>query len=464
MKNIILLITDTFRYDNLFDRAERPVRTPALDRFITAKATAVEGFYSGSFPTIPHRTDVATGRLGWPHYGWQAIEKSSKNHIAQMLGKAGYETQLLCDCPHLFNAHFQHGFRAACQIRGQEGDTPLLRLNDPVVHVVPPNKTRRINGDAPTLADLHRWTNRYFETEQDTFAARTGLMTMRWLEENYKGGPFFTWVDFFDPHEPWDPPEYMVKRYDPTYDGTPMIHPNYGSTDVYTPAEAHNLWAHYAAEAELVDRWVGRVLDKIDELGLLESSIVVITSDHGHSVGDHNRAGKTNISSGEDSNYWPLYPEVNRVPFILAGAGVPPGKSLDIIGQPIDILPTICELADVDVDAPEPIEGKSFAPIVKTGTGEHREFAVSATCMNVSDGVGDRATTPAVVTKDWAYYPVGQKGDPELYNIKEDPHAKNNVAADNKSVLSEMHDRLIRQLEEHHADQGLIDGWKRVRK
>ena len=69
MKNIILLITDTFRYDNLFDRAERPVRTPALDQFITNKATAIEGFYSGSFPTIPHRTDVATGRLGWPHSG-----------------------------------------------------------------------------------------------------------------------------------------------------------------------------------------------------------------------------------------------------------------------------------------------------------------------------------------------------------------------------------------------------------
>ena len=58
MKNIILLITDTFRYDNLGDRAPRPVRTPALDAFIAERATEIQRFYMGSFPTIPHRTDT----------------------------------------------------------------------------------------------------------------------------------------------------------------------------------------------------------------------------------------------------------------------------------------------------------------------------------------------------------------------------------------------------------------------
>ena len=61
MKNIVLLITDTFRYDNLGDVAKRPVRTPELDAFAAHRASAIEDFYTGSFPTIPHRTDVATG-------------------------------------------------------------------------------------------------------------------------------------------------------------------------------------------------------------------------------------------------------------------------------------------------------------------------------------------------------------------------------------------------------------------
>ena len=71
MKNIIVLLIDTFRYDNLGNRAERPVRTPEIDVFAAKRATSVEKFYMNSFPTIPHRTDFATGVLGWPHYGWK---------------------------------------------------------------------------------------------------------------------------------------------------------------------------------------------------------------------------------------------------------------------------------------------------------------------------------------------------------------------------------------------------------
>ena len=113
MKSIILLLTDTFRYDNLGERA-----------------TSVERCYMNSFPTIPHRTDFATGVLGWPHYGWQPIDLSGPNHIGRMLRQQGYATQLICDCPHLFNNRFQQGFDTAFQLRGQESDLPLLHLND----------------------------------------------------------------------------------------------------------------------------------------------------------------------------------------------------------------------------------------------------------------------------------------------------------------------------------------------
>ena len=130
MKSIILLLTDTFRYDNLGDRAARPVRTLEIDKFASEPATSVERFYMNSFPTIPHRTDFATGVLGWPHYGWQPIDLSGPNHIGRMLRQQGYATQLICDCPHLFNNRFQQGFDAAFQLRGQESDLPLLHLND----------------------------------------------------------------------------------------------------------------------------------------------------------------------------------------------------------------------------------------------------------------------------------------------------------------------------------------------
>ena len=258
MKNIVLLITDTFRYDNLGDKAKRPVYTPELDAFAASRASAIEGFHTGSFPTIPHRTDVATGRLGWPHYPWQPITRSGRNHIARMLGAEGYATQLICDCPHLFNARFQHGFQAAYQHRGQEGDRHLLHLNDDIRKVMPHEKTRRTpNFQGKTLTDMHRWINRYASREDETFCARTAATTVRWLEENHHANPFFLWVDFFDPHEPWDPPEYMVAKYDPDYQGEPMLHCNYGPATDYSAAELNNLWAHYAAESELVESPLG---------------------------------------------------------------------------------------------------------------------------------------------------------------------------------------------------------------
>jgi len=461
MKNIVLLITDTFRWDNLGSRARRRVRTPALDAFAAERATAVDGFYTGSFPTIPHRADVAAGALGWPHYGWQPIDLSSPNHIARILAAAGYATQLICDCPHLFNARFQHGFHAAFQHRGQEGDKPLLHLNDPIDIVVPHEKTRvHPIFRGRTLADTHAWTNRNPRYETEMFPAKTGDTAVRWLEENYLAGPFFLWVDFFDPHEPWNPPEYLVRRYDPGYAGTPMVHCNYGPATDYTPAELQNLWAHYAAESELVDRWIGRVLQKIDDLQLWDDTIVLATSDHGTSLGEHNRTGKSNICD-HDPRYWPLYPEIGHVPFLVAGGGVPRGACRDALGQPVDILPTLCELAGAAVEPPAPLEGKSLAPTILEGKPSHRDVAVTGCCIHPKgDARPKRAVTPFVVTDRWGYAPVGACGRQELYDLAADPLAARDVAASHPDTVADLHARFIAHLRQHNAPEATIALWQ----
>ena len=462
MKNIILLITDTFRYDNLGDNAARPVRTPELDRFASERATSIERFYTASFPTIPHRTDTATGTLGWPHYGWQPIDQSSPNHIARLLGEAGYASQLICDCPHLFNARFQHGFNAAFQHRGQEGDIPLLHLNDPIEVVVPDEKTRtRPTFLGNTLVNLHRWTNRNPRYEADMFPAKTAQTAIRWLEENSQANPFFLWVDFFDPHEPWDPPEYMVCRYDPDYEGTPMLHCNYGPSSAYTPDELHNLWAHYAAESELVDRWLGRVLQKVDDLQLWQDTIVVVTSDHGTSLGEHDRTGKSNIHD-EDPRYWPLYPEISHVPFLIAGGDVPAGQSLDLIAQPMDILPTLLELAGADVEPEQTFQGMSLGGAVLDGKVVHRDCAVAGCCIQAQgEGRPKKCSTPFLVAGKWGYAPVGAYGKQELYDLTNDPLAAQDVAEGNEAVIAELHARFIQHLRDHCATDAFTALWER---
>lgn len=452
--NVILIISDTFRYDNLFDRASMPVRTPHLDRF-AERTVSLSRLYTSSFPTIPHRTDLTTGRYGWPWYSWQSRLKSSKNHSPLILGEAGYVSQLICDCPHLFPTNFNDGFNGARAIRGQEGDIFFLRMNRPIENVMPTEKTRaaeRRHFRGHNLPDISRWTNPFWYREEDRFPPRTSALAVEWLEENYKHHPFFLWVDFFDPHEPWDPPEYMVKKYDPDYNDTPMIHPNYGKASDYTAAELKNLRAHYCAEAELVDRWVGRVLQKIDDLDLWDNSIVIFTTDHGMSLGEHNRTGKSNINPGDD-RYWPIYPEVAHIPFMIAAPGLEGGRTVDALLQPSDILPTILDIAGVKADPPDPFHGRSFAPMLRGKKQKPiRDCAITAGFLRADSGRAPAdSNTPVVHTEKWAYVPIGMEGERELYDIENDPYAESDVAGKHPDVVNDLHGRLLAWLVEIDA-------------
>ncbi len=459
--NIVLINADTYRYDNLFDRAAQhtdipPVRTPHLDSF-SARAVSMAQFYTGSFPTIPERTDLISGRYGWPWYGWKYLEEN--NRLPQLLNQKGYVTQLLCDCPHLFNNGFQRVFNAAYQVRGQEGDTFTLHMNDPINKVMPREKTRTGHHfQGKNLVDLHRWTNRYWRCEDDTFPPRTAAHVVRWLEENNSYRPFFLWVDFFDPHEPWDPPEYMVKKYDPEYEGIPMLHPNYGKASDYTPAELRNLRAHYCAEAELVDRWVGRIFQKLDDLMLWDSTIVIFTTDHGISLGEHNRTGKSNIND-KDGRRWPLYTEVAHIPFLIAAPGLQGGHTVELFAQPVDIMPTLFDLTGLEIEAPAPFHGQSFAPALwGHDQAPIRDFAICGCHLRKKEGqVPSTAVTPVLYTETWAYAPIGLQGERELFDLTTDPYGETNIAADHPEVVQELHSKLLQWLQDMNAPANAIE-------
>jgi arylsulfatase A-like enzyme len=240
-----------------------------------------------------------------------------------------------------------------------------------------------------------------------------------------------------------------------------MFHPNYGMSTVFSAEELVNLWAHYAAEAELVDRWIGRVLQKVDDLDLWDDTVVVVTSDHGASLGEHGRTGKSNISTSDD-RFWPIYPEVGHVPFLIAGAGVPMGQSLDLIAQPVDILPTIAELAGVKLEPECALDGRSFAGCIANGSDRHREYAVTG-CFAVPDGsaggVPREASTPFIVGGDWGYTPIGATGEPELYRLVGDPLAVEDVIVDNAPAAAEMQALLDEHLLQYGASTETVEMW-----
>ena len=360
-------------------------------------------------------------------------------------------------------AAFFEGFNGAHTLAGQEGDTYFLGMNHPIEEAMAAEKTRNFGQhfQGRTLIDLHQWTNRRWYREIDRFAPRTAELAVEWLEENYRHSPFFLWVDFFDPHEPWDPPEYMARRYDSDYDGPPMLHPNYGKAEDYTEAELRNLRAHYCAEAELVDRWVGRILTKIDDLDLWRNSVVVFMSDHGICLGEHNRTGKSNVNRNDD-RHWPLYPEIVHIPFLAAAPGLEGGGAVDALLQPADIAPTLLELAGVDVEPPEPMHGYSFAPLLRgRGGGGPRECVVSARYARLEEGaLPAKSVTPVVYTERWAFAPVDSCGGRQLFDLTVDPLAETNVVDDYPDVAADLHEALLAEMRKVDAPDEALAVWR----
>jgi len=454
--NIVLIMSDTFRYDNLGCNGNRVIDTRDLDAF--AKQCAVfDNCYTGSFPTLPQRTDMVTGRFVFPYYGWQALEPDWIP-VAEYLHGAGYVTQLLCDTPHLLsrNSNFYRGFDAYLWTRGQESDTPFTRMNDPIRPMMDHKKTRRdynpghkpspapgIPFDA-TLLDRHRWINRHWRYEEDRFMMKTGSLAEKWLEENYACKNFFLWVDMFDAHEPWDPPEYLVKRYDPDYNGPPMLHPNYGHASDYTAAEIKNMRAHYAGEAHLVSKAIGRIIRKVEETGLMENTAIIFTSDHGHAIGEHDMVGKCNINP-KDNRVWQLYREVTHVPLMIYVPGVKPRRT-NALAQPVDIMPTILELAGHKI--PGDIDGISLCDVIRRKKNSVRNYAISASAP---------ITHTKVVTvqdKKYSLAIAGKNGsEVELFDTQQDPGQTKNLL---KKQPKEAR-RLLGYLNSFLKDKG-IDG------
>jgi len=438
--NLIVVVSDTFRHDHCGSSGNPWIRTPDLDRF-AAEAVGFDRHYVSSFPTIPTRTDWFTGRFSFPAHGWRALDPQAPV-LAGLLAREGYLNQLIMDNPHMMKDanFFNRGFEGACWLRGQEGDTYLTRYNR-LERAMPEDKTRQTpRRHGHTLVDIHRTTNRDWAWEEDRFAARTLRTASRWLEENYRAERFFLWVDCFDVHEPWDPPEYWVERYDPGYAGPPMLHPNYGPADIYTEAELRNLRAHYAGEVSMISRWFGHLLRKVEDLALEDRTAVVFTSDHGIFLGEHNRTGKSNLWPG-DARRWPLYEEVAHIPLFIRVPGVAP-RRVSALVQPPDLMPTLLDLAGA---APPPhLHGRSLLPLLRGETDTHRDVAVSG---------AHAAGHPQQAVRDgrYAYYPEGEAGKPELYDLAADPGEGRNLAAERGDERRRLQGRLEQWVAAHQA-------------
>jgi len=451
----VFVMIDTLRYDFLGCYGNTEGLTPELDR-LADDAFVFDNSYISSFPTVPNREDIFTGKYSFPHHGWGPLPADAVT-MAEIFTDGNYLTQLIADTPHIMGRQYgyQRGFQAYHWIRGHENDCYLTRYNHPFRQMMPYDKTRMDelyfknipHPDLPghPLVDFHFWINEErLRHEEGYFAATTGRETSKWIEDNYKCEDFVLWVDTFECHEPYAPPPYYVERLDPKYKGAPMLYPDDGPADKYTAAELRNMRARYAGEVALTSKWVGHLIRKLEDVGIYDDTVIVLTSDHGTYLGEHSRTGKFLLDhETQEITPWPQYDEVHKVPLLIKMPGQTRSRRIKQVVQPVDFLPTILDFAKLRTDVE--LEGHSLRPLLEGKSVKWpRQYAYGG--FSIRDQEPNFWTM--VTGRGWCMNTGGDSDEePELFNLRVDPAQKKNVYRQNKEVAQAMGRAYLRFLE-----------------
>ena len=448
--NIVVLCSDSFRADVLDCYGDHQVHTPNLDKF-ASQSIVFENAYTEGLPTIPARKIYFTGRRLFPRWELKPIKGDSVSSLmgwnplleeeitlAEILQRENILTGLITDVYHYFKpAQNLHRYFDSWQwIRGQEADPYRTGLREvmPKYARVPEVKVSEDMRKAFLRSALHikGTDDKYLlniskgKEEEDYFVAQVMLKATEWLEDNAKNSPFLLWVDCFDPHEPWDPPKKYADMYYPDYEGLEPIFALSRSINAFSFAEQKRIKALYFGEVTLVDKWIGKVLEKIKSLGLEDDTVVIFTSDHGTILGELGRLHK-----GQDLL---IKPEVQLPLIIHYPDGLLKGKRITGVVQSIDLMPTLLDILDVDI--PDRVEGHSFLPLMK---GEERDLHPEGVITAFGDYVSLR-------DKRWNYinrYRGENAGnEPQLFNLEQDPKETKNTALDYPEVLKTMQDKI----------------------
>jgi arylsulfatase A-like enzyme len=442
------VILDTLRKDHVGAYGNRWIHTPHLDTF-AAEAVAFTRAYPESLPTLPMRRGVHTGMRTFPFHGhrdykgdfigapgWGPIPEEQET-VAELLGKHGYRSCLITDCYHQFkpSKNFHRGFSQWTWIRGQETDR--YRSGPPVAREDLARHMTAAPEEDPALAGfltnyLRNNTDRRRET--DYYPARVFMEASRWIWDNRDEERFFLVVDSFDPHEPWDPPVYYRRLYDPDDDCTDVIQSLYAPwKGQLKTREVKRLQANYAGEVTMVDRWFGYFLETLRTSGRLEDTVVAVISDHGHNLG-RDPGDKGLISK---QGHPMTHAVADLVLMIRHPAGAAAGSECPALVYNHDLTATL--LAMVGVEPEQKMDGLDFWPAVRNdhgklpdSRGKIRDYVTVAWGPVVT-----------VIDDEWWYNASIWGDDPLLYRVAEDPQLERNLAQENEKQCRAMLERAV---------------------
>jgi arylsulfatase A-like enzyme len=429
--NVLLITTDQQRYDTVGPSGMAQARTPRLD-VLAERGAFFRNAFCQNPVCIPSRACLMTGRYTHQHgvdYMEQVIDDTPglpvwELTIQERLQHAGYRTAAFGKI-HMMP---ERGFHEQ-QVTGGKGARWRKSAGLPV-------------GLGPLGRDYAAWLEERHPGAYETIYARrrepdyaqyataapfplpleeyvdywTAQNTIDFLERDHDR-PFFVWCGFCGPHPPCDPPAPYDAMYPEDEVGLP---PNYGVLEDGSPREtspqqdavARRFCAYYWGLVTLIDDQLGRILDAMERRGLLDSTLIIFTSDHGEMMFEFGRTGKSRF-----------YEPVIRMPLILVPpGGLSEGHQPDGLVETFDIAPTVLDYCGADV--PAEMSAASLRLLVE-GRGRGKEMVLS----EFTDA-GRQTQTTCVRTECYKYWHESPRGDECLFDLESDPLERHNVAAD----------------------------------
>ena len=428
--NVLFISIDSLRADHLASYGYDRVTSPNLDR-LADEGVLFETVVAESSWTLPTHASMFTGLTSRVH----GVDRNARRLApdAQTLGtifqRAGYRTRGVFSGPYLHTTFGFGGGFAPGDWSGVEEQSPLDAMSPEEA-----GAQRR-----ETLKDAHGLSHQSITSPAVTAQAESFLAGVG--EE-----PFFLFLHYFDVHFDYIPPEEYWRRFDPDYAGDHSPERFLENPDIRPdmPAEelAHVL-ARYDGEILWVDEHIGRVLAALEEHGLGEDTLVMVTSDHGDEFFEHGRTGHRHT----------LYDEVLLVPLIARHPGRTATRHrVSGVVRHIDLLPTLLDWVGLPV--PESAMGTSLAGALR---GEPLGADLAALSRLHKPSTRESFTT--LRHSDWKWLERTQGGaapERQVFDLSVDPAERVPRREDPRVETGALQLQALEVLEQQRA--GNLDG------
>jgi arylsulfatase A-like enzyme len=354
------------------------VRTPNFDRF-AKRGVTFDRHFVGSLPCMPARRDLHTGRLNFMHRSWGPLEPFD-NSFPQSMWLAGIHTHLISDHLHYFEdggSTYHNRFRTWDFVRGQEYDAWKAMVQPPVARLREKYAAKHYNFDSSWKhpKDVydgswkriqHAINSEFMVEEKDLPLARCFAAGFEFLDVNGTADQWFLMLECFDPHEPFQAPARFKEQYATGWNAGILDWPIYEKTKDSSPEEIAEIRANYAALVAACDHYFGQLLDYFDRHDLWRDTALVLSTDHGFLLAEHDWWGK---------NLQPYYTEISHIPLIVHHPDCMShaGERRAGLTQTMDLMPTFLDL--FGLPKPPEVRGRSVMPLLEADA-KHRDIGI----------------------------------------------------------------------------------------